>query len=99
MARVTLAMASSSMTRWGRLESSAMARGTELGSGPESALRLAAPRVEVLVSGCFMEAVESSEDWGDWGVVEEDSAASLLVSAVSREDDVFWLARRCSRRA
>src|SRR5271168_1251336 len=50
MARVTLAMASSSMTRCGRLLSSAMALGTALGSEPPSTSRLPpAPRVAKLL--------------------------------------------------
>src|SRR5271155_5309922 len=50
MARVTLAMASSSMTRCGRLLSSAMALGTALGSAPPRTSRLPpAPRVARLL--------------------------------------------------
>src|SRR5277367_1793973 len=50
MARVILAMASSSMTRCGRLLSSAMALGTALGSEPPRTSRLPpAPRVATLL--------------------------------------------------
>src|SRR6202162_3191077 len=45
MARVTLAMASSSMTRCGFLLSSAITRGTALGSGPLKTFRFPAPGV------------------------------------------------------
>src|ERR1700726_2419571 len=45
MARVTLAMASSSITRCGFLLSSAITRGTALGSGPLNKFRFPAPGV------------------------------------------------------
>src|SRR6266403_3229919 len=53
MARLILAMANSSMTRCGRLLSSAMARGTALGS-TLSAPRCAAPGVVRLAVACFI---------------------------------------------
>src|ERR1700693_5571492 len=45
MARVTFAMASSSITRCGFLLSSAITRGTALGSGPLKTFRFPEPRV------------------------------------------------------
>src|SRR6267378_8044744 len=53
MARVILAMASSSMTRCGRLLSSAIARGTAFGSTLR-APRWAVPGVASLAAACFM---------------------------------------------
>src|SRR5216683_7566303 len=65
MARVILAMANSSMTRCGRLLSSAIARGTALGS-TLSAPRCAVPGVVTFALACFMgeEMLASLIDFG-----------------------------------
>src|SRR5229473_5551933 len=65
MARVILAMANSSMTRCGRLLSSAIARGTALGS-TLSAPRCALPGVVMFALACFMgeEMLASLIDFG-----------------------------------
>src|SRR5277367_4261133 len=74
MARVTLAMANSSMTRCGRLLSSAMALGTALGSEPPRTSRLPpAPRVATLLES---PASAGSSFMGDGGAGFEDDCAA-----------------------
>src|SRR5271155_1420177 len=85
MARVTLAMASSSMTRCGRLLSSAMALGTTLGSAPPRTSRLPpAPRVAMLLESA---ASEESSFMGDGAaagaaLAEVGGAGTALLAGV-----------------
>src|ERR1700688_4457345 len=76
MARVTLAMASSSITRWGFLLSSAITRGTALGSGPLNTFRFPVPGVVRL-------AVSSGFDADDLVFMEGGTLAwsPMFVSA------------------
>src|SRR5271167_3033993 len=80
MARVTLAMASSSMTRCGRLLSSAMALGTALGSAPPRTSRLPpAPRVARLLESA---ASAGSSFMGD-GAAGFDFVCAAVGAAVA----------------
>src|SRR5260370_39958530 len=81
MARVIFAMANSSTTRCGRLLSSAMGRGTALGS-TLSAPRCAAPGVATLVA-CFMgEEVSGSAADAEGGGIESELVCELVCESV-----------------
>src|ERR1700747_885282 len=87
MARVILAMANSSMTRCGRLLSSAMARGTALGS-TLSAPGCAAPGVVTLAAACFIgdEALGFFAETEDGDIESELLCESCATAALSNLD-------------
>src|SRR5215475_11743327 len=93
MARVILAMASSSTTRAGRLLSSAMGRGTALGSTLNSPRRVP-PCVARLAEGCFMgDGVSGLAELWFLALIatgmevsaapDEDASASRLITAAA----------------
>src|ERR1700719_2697567 len=77
MARVTLAMASSSITRCGFLLLSAITRGTALGSGPLKTFRFPAPGVVGLAA--------TSGFVGDGFVFTETRTLALSATFISGE--------------
>src|SRR5882724_1262224 len=94
MARVTLAMANSPMTRAGRLLSSAIGRGTALGSTLNPP-RCAAPGVVTLAAACFIgeEVSAFAADVEGGGIEPEldcESVCELGAMMASALSDFDW---------